>query len=519
VRLKQVIHNLSIQGEKIVIMAERQTLSPLLLCVPDYYVLQQLCRDHETEEGVNYNRYERLDNPLETLKDFVDLLRSADAIWIAHSGAFVSFAYQDLPGSYQDFRFVVSLKGKNKENEEIRIYASTTQHAIACLEFLVRLPDSWYTDIFIGQKKHNGPDRTCLLTNHQLGRMLQNSKRSTAFMGMVFTVEHSRVLATCGLKSELQLINCSGEDGGASFVRSYAEGNGPSKLRFARRLPFSREHWALLLNQQNPPESIELSFMSLDLESSRAVAAAGLQSFVFDQCRFEDEGASLIESVRTGLGPHGLSFLDTKPFTTLERWMSFMNALEENNGSLKFLKIWNTAGGDEIHRALAVALRKNNGLVALNVRVTSYAHWMNVLQPISAHPAIRKLDLSFFDARNDERMKRLQTRAAATMLLVSTQVEDIEFYGTVYDRMIWDTRVAPRLEYNIYRKRFPAIQKVGDTSTRAALLGAAMGRVRTKPSLLYMLLCDNRDTVVSHLHLQAPLTTMRPSSVDGYMWN
>jgi hypothetical protein len=87
------------------------------------------------------------------------------------------------------------------------------------------------------------------------------------------------------------------------------------------------------------------------------------------------------------------------------------------------------------------------------------------------------------------------------MLLVKTQVEDIKFYDSGYDRSIWDTGVEPRLEYNLYRKRFSAIQKVGDTSTRDAILRASMGHVGTLLSLLYMLLCDNRDTVVSLLPL------------------
>jgi hypothetical protein len=68
-------------------MAERHALSPLLLLrVPEGdNGLQQLCRDHEIEEGVKFNRYdERLDGPLETLNDFLDLLKSKEFIWIAH---------------------------------------------------------------------------------------------------------------------------------------------------------------------------------------------------------------------------------------------------------------------------------------------------------------------------------------------------------------------------------------------------------------------------------------------------
>jgi hypothetical protein len=265
--------------------------------------------------------------------------------------------------------------------------------------------------------------------------------------------------------------------------------------------------------------------MSLDLESSRAVAGAGLQRFILKGCEFEDEGASLIESVRTGQGPQGLSLSDMKPFTTLERWISFMDALEDNNGSLKFLEIAFREGHhvDEILQGLADALLKNSGLAELSIRFESFAQCKNVWHAISAHPSFRKLNLSFFynDVPRDEELKRERTKAVVDMPLKNKQVEGIEFYDHVYDRSTWDTGAAPRLESNIYRKRFPAIQKVDDTSTRAAILGAAMGRVRTKASLLYMLLCDNRDTIVTTYVHRQPATTMRLSCFDRcmLMWN
>jgi hypothetical protein len=158
--------------------------------------------------------------------------------------------------------------------------------------------------------------------------------------------------------------------------------------------------------------------------------------------------------------------------------MSFMTAFGENNGSLKFLKISIRAGRHtyEILQALADALLENNGLVELSVRAVSSAPWIRAVQAISTHSTLRKLDISFLDfpvVRDEEASKRRQTRAVAEMLVVNTQVEDIKFYDSVYDRSIWDTGIVPRLEYNIYRKRFRAIQKV-DVSTRAAILGAAM---------------------------------------------
>jgi hypothetical protein len=53
---KQVFQNLSRQDnqETIWIMAERDTLSPLTLHVQGDDGLQQLCRDHATEEGVSF---------------------------------------------------------------------------------------------------------------------------------------------------------------------------------------------------------------------------------------------------------------------------------------------------------------------------------------------------------------------------------------------------------------------------------------------------------------------------------
>jgi hypothetical protein len=67
--------------EAIWIMAERQAISPLLLWSPE------LCRDHDTEEGVNYSRYEIFDGPL----NVADLLRSDKVIWIADHGSTLLF--------------------------------------------------------------------------------------------------------------------------------------------------------------------------------------------------------------------------------------------------------------------------------------------------------------------------------------------------------------------------------------------------------------------------------------------
>jgi hypothetical protein len=123
------------------------------------------------------------------------------------------------------------------------------------------------------------------------------------------------------------------------------------------------------------------------------------------------------------------------------------------------------------------------------------------VQSVSNHPSLRKLDLRCAAAMFS-RTKQQQTQAVADMLLVNKQVEDISFQDSTYNRSTWNAGVAPRLEANIYRKRFLAIGDIVDLSTRAAILGAALPALlldRTKPSLAYMLLRSNQDTIVTHL--------------------
>jgi hypothetical protein len=90
------------------------------------------------------------------------------------------------------------------------------------------------------------------------------------------------------------------------------------------------------------------------------------------------------------------------------------------------------------------------------------------------------------------------------MLSENEQVEDIQVEGdgftyNTYDRVAWDELVVPRLECNLYRKLFVPIQRIQNPKTRAAVMTRALTRVKSKPSLLYMLLSQNRDIVSSYL--------------------
>jgi hypothetical protein len=86
------------------------------------------------------------------------------------------------------------------------------------------------------------------------------------------------------------------------------------------------------------------------------------------------------------------------------------------------------------------------------------AGWNNKLVgAISKHPTLRTL--VFENIRDENRSRFLKRRdrihALAGMLSENEQVKDIQLED---DRVVWDELVTPRLECNLYRKRFVAIQ-------------------------------------------------------------
>jgi hypothetical protein len=87
----------------------------------------------------------------------------------------------------------------------------------------------------------------------------------------------------------------------------------------------------------------------------------------------------------------------------------------------------------------------------------------------------------------------------AKILSVNDQLEEIRIHDNVLDSLAWAALVTPRLEYNVYRTRFPAIQEIRVPSTRAAILASALAHVSNKPSPAFMLLRLNGDILSSYL--------------------
>jgi hypothetical protein len=127
-----------------------------------------------------------------------------------------------------------------------------------------------------------------------------------------------------------------------------------------------------------------------------------------------------------------------------------------------------------------------------------------LMSAISTHPSLRMLEFDdIYDAnvnaRQTSSMKQDRTSALADMLLTNKGVDEILFDAYTFDQALWDKLVGPKVECNLYRKRFPALQKIQVPSTRAAIVAMTLARLASKPSLLWMVLSLNHDIICSYL--------------------
>jgi hypothetical protein len=154
--------------------------------------------------------------------------------------------------------------------------------------------------------------------------------------------------------------------------------------------------------------------------------------------------------------------------------------------------------------ALAAALFENKGLVHLGLQNCHLdeSDFCKVLRAISMHPSLRTLALTRITSISTMDGTEA-TKAVAGMLSVNKQLEEIRLCDddddSPFDPAAWAALVTPRLECNVYRKRFPAIQEIRVPSTRAAVLASALAHVSNKPSPAFMLLRQNVDILSSYL--------------------
>jgi hypothetical protein len=515
---------------------QRPVVSPLLRPLTDTSTLQQLWLREKSRE-FPFHEY-RLNGIPETLKTFVDQLLKEDGrydrnrlIWTSEN-TFVYVGYdwrrRELPGVYQNSRFELRLTSASHDLW-LFIHSTTLEDAIACLDFLVGLHDDKYDEMRLIDSD-SSIERLCSLTSVLLERMLQqNAKRKHEFIDMTFTPDQSRTLATSGTRTDIELFGCKFQDDGEAFLEALEAREDPqtglAKLSIVNFLPFAEGILVLFLHVL---KCLTLNHICLESEEAcRAVAEAELQYLKLDHCKLGDGGVALVESIRDGRGPKGLVLAkwdddedDWHPFDSSERFVSFLDALRGNT-YLERLDLSRFDLREEgILAALAAALFENKGLVHLAIpsfRLIKSGFY-KVLRAISTHSSLRTLDLTCRVLGMDATEA---SEEVAKMLSDNDQLEEIRINNYVLDSSAWAALVTPRLECNVYRKRFPVIQEIRPPSTRAAILASALAHVSNRPSPAYMLLRQNGDILSSYpLRVESQIATSsgkrsRLPSLDG----
>jgi hypothetical protein len=92
-------------------------------------------------------------------------------------------------------------------------------------------------------------------------------------------------------------------------------------------------------------------------------------------------------------------------------------------------------------------------------------------------------------------VRRDRTKAVANMLSENKQVDEMRFDPYTFDQALRYSHVAPRLECNLYRKRFVTLRNIEEPKTRAAIVATASARVARNPSLVLMVLSQSHDVL------------------------
>jgi hypothetical protein len=217
--------------------------------------LKELCLDQFGEYKIQEFR---LKGGTESLKAFVDFCFLEEngkcdknrIVWITEN-AFVRLRYGIvLPssGCCRGRRFGLTLwatADDHPPDHDLEIHASTTEEAIAALDLLAGLQDSYFKRIKLHycDRDYDISGRpVCPLRGRHLENFVRNANRENSFADMIFTRDQCRTLATSGFRTNIGFWRCSFEDGGVAFVEASAAREnqelGPAKMSIFRTFLF-----------------------------------------------------------------------------------------------------------------------------------------------------------------------------------------------------------------------------------------------------------------------------------------
>jgi hypothetical protein len=516
--------------------------SPLLQPVDTF---EQLIRQRRADEELEalerppkFNEY-RLRGQPKSLQAFTRLFKLAYGtqsngvlIWVSDTTFLCTeeeLFYHEYAGDFPEMRFKLCLSSDPCDHftNSLSIHSLTLEGALSCLDFLVGLPDSHYLSMAITFGNNSPQQRrvACPFPKRLLENFLINTERKKVFNHMVFSREQSTILASTGVRTNIQFCGCELEGGGADFLEASTarqdEDTGPAVLSILETLLFDEGNLVLFLNQRRKLESLTLQNIWLRTgEACRAVSLADVRKLHIHGCNFADDGAALIESLMQGRGPREL-FLrppvipsrSFQPFDSLERFLSFMNALRGNTYLERLdVSLFPFDRTGSVQQLLAHALLENQGLIHLDILCCDLddESWSGLMGSIFGHPTLRIL--TFAGSNGDESETWKRTKDVAEMLLVNNHVDQINVGADTFNSAVWDAIVAPTLERNLYRKRFLSIQKIEVPSTRAAIMARALAHVESKPHLVSWLLSQNHDILFTYL--ESALAVDNQSSIS-----
>jgi hypothetical protein len=120
------------------------------------------------------------------------------------------YVWERLPRAYQKTLFSLMMLPIDSSNHSLYIHSSTPEEAIACLEFLVGLPDDHYEsmELCYCAPHVNGQPSICPFSNYLLEKLiLQNKSSLNVFERFTFTTDQCGILATSGTGTKIGFLD------------------------------------------------------------------------------------------------------------------------------------------------------------------------------------------------------------------------------------------------------------------------------------------------------------------------
>jgi hypothetical protein len=209
------------------------------------------------------------------------------------------------------------------------------------------------------------------------------------------------------------------------------------------------------------------------------------------------EGKHWSNPSRKGKAQKDFIICSQRNFDSSERVILLLNAIRGNT-FLERLDLHAVDGRDgTIPQTLAASLRDSNGLAHLGLHYWAMdeSSWSELLPVIFGHQSRRTIAFLRRWIPGGPDHSSDFTKAVADEFCSSTIKLRRSLNVDTFNRSDWNALVAPRIERNLYRKRFLAIQKINVSSTHAVVVAAALARMESKPSLVCMLLSQNHGII------------------------